>query len=159
MGTEAAETIGIGEPELWVGAMVEGMREADRREALALGLADLESNLRDSIRMSCGEAFALSLGSDLLAMFGLCPAGPLHRSYSTPWLLCTDQAAAHAKSLIPVARKIIANWRTGVRELRNIVHTENQSAIDFIEALGFELGGVVRVNGEAFREFSMRGTG
>ena len=76
-----------------------------------------------------------------------------------PWMLCTELVdQVPRRAMARVSLQVMASWRARYSALYNMVHTENQRAVRFVQWLGFEVSSQPCGPGDAFRIFEWRRT-
>jgi hypothetical protein len=83
------------------------------------------------------DAQALRNGDALVCLFGAQPH-PDAPGLGIPWMLCTVELHDVPKrAMAAVSAKVVKGWRARFPVLFNCVHRSNESAIRFVEWLGF----------------------
>lgn len=112
------------------------MRDADKREVLALGHTPrhaLEMALRTSVGAYVG------IGNDeVQAMLGVGTYGLLS-DVGIPWMLSAEGIDLWSKSVGLESVKFHRVLKQRFRRLENIVHAENESAINWLRWLGYTI--------------------
>lgn len=115
--------------------LAENMRSADVREVTALGRSPgdaLDAGLRSSL-------WALTaIEDEPVAMLGVAPKSMIE-GIGVPWMLATERAYDHARVLLSLAPRILAEMQSTFHLLENVVDTENVRALRFLRWAGFEI--------------------
>lgn len=131
------------------------MRNADVREAIALGFKTPDEALERSIKQSALAFTVRSTDGLMLGMFGLVES----YGFGIPWMVTSTEASKRPVTLVKTARIFVGAWSNNA-SLYNWVHADNSVSIDFIETLGFTLAPLATeapgcVPGERFYLFWM----
>ncbi len=137
------------------------IRDADRKEMLALGTT-VEDALAEGLAHS-DLAMTGLLDGVPVCMFGVAPSDIL-LGRGIPWMLSANAIEQAQLQFLRACRPVVARMRERYPHLRNIVHSENATAIRWLKWLGFRFvsedeGGrtplAFQVNGNHFYLFSM----
>lgn len=139
--------------KLHVQELAQTMREEDRNELKALGLAP-EDGLRKCLDDSDMVVAGLS-GGKVVLIYGLAPS-PVE-GIGVPWALAAPEIENFPLTLYKEGRRAVAAMHERYPRLMNIVWEHSTSAIQWIEAMGFEFPDVepfvIEETGESFRPF------
>lgn len=103
---------------------------ADAAELAAAGLT-----LEQSLEMA--RPIALRLAGRLVALFGAEPH-PGSPTSGVPWMLCTTVLAeVSPRAMAEISAEVVLRWRGQFTRLANLVHRENDRAVQFVQWLGF----------------------
>lgn len=133
-----------------VGPIAAEMREIDRLECQIFGHS-AKWALRLGL-LSSAIAWTALIDGRPEAMFGASTISLLD-SIGRPWLLMTDNAEKHHKSLVRFGRIYTEAIHRHYRQLENWVHVDNAAAIRWLSRLGFAVGGVDVIRGHPMRPF------
>lgn len=135
--------------------MAAQIRECDYEELLAMSGPDVESTLRQAVRMP-GEHYVCHADGDLLALYGVVETQI--PGVGIPWMVGTDHLDRYPLALIKRARKHVAAWRAKYSLLINYVDARNTPSLVFLRALGFEINRAVPcgARGLPFHQFILR---
>lgn len=129
------------------------MRSADRLEIRASGNFDPEKGVRASINRAC-EAYALYVGDDLLAVFGVTDT---KNGWFVPWALTSTHVDRYPKAFFAVSRRAVACFQVRYTSMVQMVHARYSQSIGWLENLGFQIEAPVKfgVSNELFCRVSM----
>lgn len=136
-----------------IGTIANRMREIDAKECAIMGRSPKRA-LRLSLRASV-VAWTAKVDGKPEAMFGASSVSLLGGEGS-PWLLMTDEALKHRRSLLTDARRYADVMQGMFPLLSNNVHADNAVAIRWLERLGFTVGPVFDMAGHPMRPFERR---
>ena len=133
------------------------LRSSDREELEALGYASAQSALQTCVEVS-GRIHVLRDGSERpVCLYGL---HPITEDINAPWMLGTTLIPSNRKSFWHHSQRVIREFEQEGKPLVNIVHRDNDTAIDWLSRLGFELDYedpcVVEGTGGVFYKFFKR---
>ena len=133
-----------------VGYIFNNLREDDLGEALASGDSAKEV-LMESYRSST-ECYVMCADEVPFCIYGV-----VKDTYNegVPWMMGTDELRAHKVFFMRTIKKIVADWLHFYKRLYNIVWDKNSMHIDWLEHMGFNIGGIVMYRGNAFRSFEL----
>lgn len=133
-----------------VGPIALAMRDIDRLECMVWGHSPKEA-LRNGL-MASTVAWTALIDGKPQAMFGASTVSFLD-GIGRPWLLMTDEAVRHQKSLVRLGRIYTDAIHRHYAHLENWVHCDNAAAIRWLSRLGFAVGGVEVIRGHPMRPF------
>lgn len=135
--------------------LADRLRDADRREVLAVSDYSLATVLAESLVQS-ESAFTAVLGDEPIACFGVALTSLL-RKHGRPWLLSSDRIYECRISALKESRKFIESLRAKYSYLSNYVSADNYTSVEWLKWLGFTLYPPVALgkHGELFRLFEM----
>lgn len=138
-----------------VGYIAAHLREADRQEIAATRPnADPADVIANAVLRS-SHTWVAANGSPI-AIFGVAPVSLLG-SIGSPWLLATDEAFKHPRTLVVAGRRYISTMRALYSKLFNYVDARNDKSIRWLRRIGFTVLPAVPygVEGELFHRFEM----
>jgi len=127
------------------------MRAIDIKECSALSGRTPRAAMEEGLETSAWTLVAV-IDEKPVCIFGL-TEGSFLGNDGVPWMLCAEGIERHARVLLTVAPRFVAQMRGECERLYNVVHADNRSAIRFIKWCGFDLGETFNVKGEAFIKF------
>lgn len=133
------------------------LRADDRREAVALhGDVSMQGLLDRSVRASSLVWVGTTPGGEPVAMWGVAPTSLLE-GIGTPWMLSTEEAYRHPRTLIVEGRRYLDAMREQCPRLSNYVGAWNTRSIRWLKRLGFDMAPAAPQGpaGELFHRFSM----
>lgn len=135
------------------------MREADREEALALGVLPGIA-LRDSVARSAATWVAWD-EREPVALLGVIPQATLLGERGVPWLIGTDAAPLQRRALIALAPVYIGEMLAAFSHLLNYVHADNHAAVRWLRRVGFQVQAAAPYGprGAMFHRFEMHADG
>lgn len=143
-----------------VDALLEDLRDIDRREIIALSNRDPERVIRQSVGYGDVHSYtALDASGQVLALFGIGSPSPIGR-VGVPWLLGTVRLKEHSRELIQMSRGFLEiAMARDFDYLTNIVWEENHQSIRYLKAVGFTVDLPLKNprTGEWYRVFHMKG--
>jgi len=116
----------------------ENARETERIEIYELSRTTVLKRLERSVKLSDRTATILIDGTPV-AIFGVGKATSLSDT-GVPWMITTDEAAKHAKTILPYGPIMLERMKQGSKKLVNLVHVDNKKSIRWLKALGFTFG-------------------
>lgn len=133
-------------------ALAPQLRGPDVEECRQLGREPLDALLYG---VEHGEAWAVLEDGQAIAMFGCAPFPGLP-GCGVPWLLGTARMEAYGLELVRLGRRYVSTWIERYDELWNAVDARNETAVAWLESLGFHMHTTAPAPGGApFRAFSM----
>ena len=133
-----------------INSIASRMREIDSVECRVFGKRPKEA-LRLGLASSTIAWTALIDGRPE-AMFGASTQSLIDGT-GRPWMLMTDDAVKHGKSLVRLGRIYTAALHQHYATLHNWVHAHNATAIRWLARLGYAVGGVEVIRGHPMRPF------
>lgn len=135
------------------------MREADRAEALALGVLPGRA-LRDSVARSAITWVAWD-DEEPVALLGVIPQSSLLGERGVPWMIGSDRAPLHRRALIAAAPAYIGEMLAAYSHLLNFVHADNHAAVRWLRRVGFTVQAAAPYGprGAMFHRFEMHADG
>lgn len=122
--------------------VAENMRAPDRAELFAAtGIRDAAALLTQSMALSASSRPASRVGKaggEVVCIFGVAP-GNLVCGVGVPWMVGTEQLAAHAAHFLRACGPVVAEMGAEYAVLRNHVDARNHLAIRWLKWLGFTL--------------------
>lgn len=137
--------------------LADNLRDADRRELDALGLADHRAALRESLRRSPLAAAAQD-AQGLVALLGVAPLmDTVLAPVGAPWMMGVPRSYRHARTLVRWGPIYTRAMLAAYPRLMNIVHEENTLHVGWIRRLGFTFrpDPVLTATGARFLVFEM----
>jgi hypothetical protein len=119
------------------GWLAENLREEDRQE-VARSHAVAPVQLIEHCVHSSSECFTIFDGPHLLGMTGVCPYSVLS-SAASPWLLSTEYAAQHPRTLVKFTKPMIEHWLQTYTYLFNFIDAEYTAALRWAKWAGFTI--------------------
>lgn len=135
------------------------LREGDRQEVEAVRGPDVADALARAVLRSSHCWTAVGEDGTPIALFGVVPVSLLS-GRASPWLLATEQAHEHPRSLVTEGRRYLSIMRAIYPNLYNYVDARNDKSIRWLRRLGFTLQPArpYGVAGLPFHKFEIGGT-
>lgn len=127
-----------------VGPIAVRMREADRRECVAMGRNPRQA-LREGLQSST-ICFTALVDARPEAMFGLVVYSALGGA-GIPWMLGTDAIYDHPRQMLATGPRLLSLMLDSTPSLENVVAVENERAIRMLRRWGFSIGENLQVFG------------
>ena len=140
-------------------ALVENLREADRKEITDLGVKPKRAIYR-AFRNSLWSRTAF-VDDEIAAMWGLCvgmrPGVSALSPLAVPWLHTTPAAERIPLSFVKIGKQELLRMRANRRLLESFVAADYPKAIKFIRLIGFTVEAPVAIgdNGARFCRFHL----
>jgi len=138
-------------------SLAQRLRAADMAELQAAhGLdADPLALLRHGLQIT-PDAVAAVQGGRVIALIGCAPGGTMLTPCGIPWLLGSDECAAHARLLVARGRQVVGDWLRQYGRLENYVDARHAASIRWLKRLGFTIHPVQRCGpgGALFHRFT-----
>ena len=134
------------------------LREADQLELVGTrgpGV-DFEAAISRAVLLSSHVWVAAGHDHNPIAIFGVAPISMLN-SIGSPWMLATDEAFRHPRTLVVEGRRYLAKMRESYFSLTNYVDARNDKSIRWLRRMGFEIHPPIPygIEGEPFHRFTM----
>lgn len=132
------------------------MRDADRAECEAYGMASVWDGVRSNVRRSW-HAWTAEVDGQLAAVMGVTPLS-LMGGMGSPWMLGTPLLDQHSRILVRLTPHYIGKMLAAFPHLVNLVHAGNHTSVRWLQRLGFVLHPPVPfgLRGEMFHPFEMK---
>lgn len=129
------------------------MRESDAIEVWATSRKTPYEALTDSVALSA-EAHVFRVDGHAAMIYGVGKFNDI----GVPWLLGTPALSRARKSFMLVCKEAVQRWRSETTLLQNRVLADNTDSINFLSALGFDIGLPFETEtGVMVRRFTMTG--
>lgn len=112
-------------------------REVDKVEAIYQTGKPLSEAIYDSYRMS-SSAYAGWYGDDLVCVWGVCALAPMS-GIGVPWLVATPALENAAVPFLRHCWYYLNKMKSEYEFLFNMVYSENDTAIQWLSWMGFEM--------------------
>jgi len=133
------------------------LRAADIEELRAAHGADADalSILRHGLAVT-PDALAAVQDGLVIALLGCAPGGTMLTPSGIPWLMGSDECAAHARIFVARGRQAVGEWLRQYGRLENCVDARHAASIRWLKRLGFTIHPVQRCGpcGALFHRFS-----
>lgn len=121
------------------------IRPMDRRECEEINQCDPLEGMRESVERSPWSAAVISR-DELICIVGVAPhSNDLLSGCGMPWLIGIDGIEAHPRAFAVLTGPVIRRMEQEYPRLSNVVHSENELSIRWLERAGFTLGEPERV--------------
>jgi len=111
------------------------LRPEDRQEIWESGRFLPEQAARASINR-CEEAWALYVGNDLLAVFGV---STYDTGWAAPWAFSTVHVAKYPLTFWRVSKIVLAHWRDRYPKMVQMIYARYPQALAWVKRLGFKV--------------------
>lgn len=130
-------------------ADLEELRAAHGADADALGI------LRHGVAVT-PDALAAVQDGLVIALLGCAPGGTMLTPCGIPWLMGSDECAAHARIFVARGRQAVGEWLRQYGRLENCVDARHAASIRWLKRLGFTIHPVQRggPDGALFHRFT-----
>lgn len=111
-----------------------------------------------AVLLSSHAWVAASEGGRAIAIFGVAPVSLLN-GIGSPWLLATDEAFRHPRSLVVEGRRYLSVMRAIYSDMVNYVDARNVRSVRWLKHLGFTLhpAAPYGIEDEPFHKFEIKG--
>ncbi len=129
------------------------MRKQDVEELQALGITDIEEEIRLSVKNSKECYAAVDGEGHVIVMYGIVEKEP----GGMVWCLGTDLFLKYRKSFVKGCISVFARWRKKYHVLWNMVSKENTASIRWLRMFGTKFYKGYMVGGNEFWRFEIGG--
>lgn len=136
--------------------IAENMRRIDAFELNAIGCADIEDGIRQSIAASVVTMF-MTAEDKPICIFGI--SKEVYEQGRVIWCLGTDDVDKHKKSFVRHSAEILKWWGSQYGRMFNYVSADNKKSIAWLKRMGAKLYYPIPINdnGDLFHLFTIGG--
>ena len=135
-----------------VNNFISNIRDADKKEAYAIGLRDIENAVSDTVHGAYISLVARDSEGRILCVFGV--SSSIHKEYGRGiWLLGTNILNGYHKEFVYYSKIIIKELLKNNGRLYNYISVDNKMSVRWLKKLGAKFSAPVKINGNDFMLF------